>query len=197
MNLNSVRLDERIIYDIIKPGSKVLDLGCGGGGLLCLLAEGKKVKAQGIELDDKAIYKCVEKGVSVFHGDIDSGLHEYPDAVFDYVILNQSMQQVKKADFVIQEALRVGKKVIVGFPNFAYIKSRIMLFFRGEAPITKSLPYQWYDTPNYRFFSISDFKNYCVKKNINILGAHYLGKKRLIKFWPNLFALNAIFVIEK
>lgn len=197
MKPDNARPDERIIYDIIKSGSKVLDLGCGDGRLLSLLVEGKKVKAQGIELDEKAIYKCVERGLSVFHSDIDTGLPEYPEQSFDYVILNQSMQEVKKADLVIQEALRVGKNVIVGFPNFAYIRSRSMLFFRGKAPITKSLPYQWYDTPNYRFLSISDFKGYCERKNINILASHFLGKKKPVSFWPNLFALNAIFVITK
>lgn len=197
MKLENARLDERIIYDIIKPYSRVLDLGCGDGGLLYLLSEGKKIKAQGIELNEKAIYKCVERGLSVFHSDIDTGLPEYPEKSFDYVILNQSMQEVKKADLVIQEALRVGKNVIVGFPNFAYIKSRFMLFFSGKAPITKSLPYQWYDTPNFRFFSISDFRHYCEKKDIKILASYFLGKKKAIKFWPNFFALNAIFVITK
>lgn len=127
MDLNSVRLDEKIIYGIIEPNSKVLDLGCGDGELLHLLAKGKNVKGQGIELSDDAIYKCVEKEVSVFHGDIDSGLVEYPGKSFDYVILNQSMQQVKKIEYVFQEALRVGRKTIVGFPNFASIKARCML----------------------------------------------------------------------
>lgn len=197
MKPDNLRPDEKIIYDIIKPGSKALDLGCGDGRLLSLLVEGKKVKAQGIELDEQAIYKCVERGLSVFHSDIDTGLPEYPEQSFDYVILNQSMQEVKKADLVIQEALRVGKNVIVGFPNFAYIKSRAMLFFSGKAPITKSLPYQWYDTPNYRFLSISDFKGYCERKNIKILSSYFLGKKKPVHFWPNLLALNAIFVLAK
>ncbi len=197
MNFDFLPLDYRVIYQIIEPGSRVLDLGCGTGELIELLSKEKNAKVQGIELDDTAIYKCVEKGLSVFHGDIDSGLSEYPDKSFDYVILNQSMQEVKKADFVIEEALRVGKKVVVGFPNFVYIKARIMFFFRGKAPITESLPYHWYDTPNLRFLGISDFKGFCLKKNITILADYYLGKKKLVRFWPNLFALNAIFVISR
>lgn len=197
MRLDSLPLDYRVIYQIIEPGSRVLDLGCGRGELIELLNKEKNAKVQGIELDDTAIYKCVEKGLSVFHGDIDSGLSEYPDKSFDYVILNQTMQEAKKVDFVIKESLRVGKKVIVGFPNFVYIKARLMFFFRGKAPITESLPYRWYDTPNLHFLSTSDFKDFCLQKNISILEKYYLGKKGLVKFWPNLFALNAIFVIAR
>jgi methionine biosynthesis protein MetW len=197
MVLNTIRLDHRIIYGIVEPQARVLDLGCGDGELLSLLAREKNAKVQGIELSDQAIYKCVEKGLSVFHGDIDSGLSEYPDKSFDYVILNQSMQELRKADFVIEETLRVGRKVIVGFPNFAYYKGRFMLFLKGKAPITKSLPYRWYDTPNLHFLSISDFKDFCQDKNIKIIDSFYLGKDRPIKFWPNLLALNAVFVIAK
>jgi methionine biosynthesis protein MetW len=105
------------------------------------------------------------------------------------------MQEVKKVDLVIQEAMRIGSKVIVGFPNFAHIKSRLMLFFRGKSPITGSLPYLWYDTPNVRFLSITDFKDFCTRKNIRIVEAHYLGEKTIVRFLPNLFALNAIFVL--
>jgi methionine biosynthesis protein MetW len=192
-----IRLDYKVITDIIGPGSRVLDLGCGNGDLILLLSEKKNAIVQGIELDDEAIYRCVEKGLSVFQSDIDSGLTEYPDKSFDYVILNQSMQEVKKIDFVIEEALRVGKKVIIGFSNFAHIKARLMMFFKGKAPITKSLPYRWYDTPNVRFLSISDFKYYCKSKDIKILQVYNLAKSHLVRFWPNLFALNAVFVISK
>jgi methionine biosynthesis protein MetW len=115
-----IRLDHRIIYSIIKPNSRVLDLGCGEGDLLYPLVRDKQVRAQGIELSEKAIQECVKKGLSVFHDDIENSLREYPDNSFDYVILNQSMQEVKKVDCVIQEAMRIGSKVIVGFPNFAY-----------------------------------------------------------------------------
>ena len=195
MASNDIHLDYRIIYSIIEPDSRVLDLGCGEGDLLYPLVRDKHVRAQGIELDDKAIQECVKKGLSVFQDDIENSLREYPDHSFDYVILNQSMQEVKKVDLVIQEAMRIGNKVIVGFPNFAYIKSRLMLFFRGKSHITGSLPHLWFDTPNVRFLSITDFKNFCEEKNIRIVEAHYLGKKEVVHLCPNLLALNAIFVL--
>ena len=197
MAAEQIRLDHRIIYSIIEPDSRVLDLGCGEGDLLYPLVRDKHVQAQGIELDDKAIQECVKKGLSVFHDDIERSLREYPDNCFDYVILNQSMQEVRNVDFVIREALRIGNRVIVGFPNFAYIGSRAMLFFRGKAPITRSLPYLWFDTPNVRFLSIDNFKDYCAEKNIRIVESHYLGERKIVHFWPNLFALNAVFVLTK
>jgi len=197
MKPDTLRLDHSVIYDIIEQKSKVLDLGCGEGELLFSLVKGKKVKAQGIELSEEAIYRCVEKGLSVFHSDIDSGLVGYPDQSFDYVILNQSMQEVKKADYVIEEALRVGNKVIVGFSNFAYATARTRLFFKGRVPITASLPYDWYNTPNLHFLSIKDFHNFCSQKKITILATHYLGERNAVYLFPNLFALNAIFVITR
>ena len=197
MVFNTLRLDYKMIYNIIESGSSVLDLGCGSGDLLYFLAKEKNALVQGIELSEAAIYKCVEQGLSVFHSDIDSGLIEYPGRSFDYVILNQSMQEVKKVDFVIKEALRVGKKVIVGFPNFAYWPARFRLFFSGKVPVTVSLPYRWYDTPNIHFLSISDFTDFCAEKKIKILTTYYLGKKCLVKFLPNFFAVNVIFVISQ
>jgi methionine biosynthesis protein MetW len=194
---SNIRLDHRIIFEIVESGSKVLDLGCGTGDLLYLLAGEKQARVQGIELDEAAVYECVRKGLSVFQSDIESGLSEYPARMFDYVILNQSMQEVKKVDFLIGEALRVGAKAIIGFPNFAHLSSRTMLFLKGKSPVTKSLPYTWYDTPNLRFLSIEDFIEFCAKKSIKVIEAHYLEKGKEVRFWPNLRARNAIFVLTK
>jgi methionine biosynthesis protein MetW len=197
MGSPDIRPDHRIIYSIVDPGARVLDLGCGEGDLLYLLVREKHVIAQGIEKDDRSIQECVKKGLSVFHDDIESGLREYPEHSFDFVILNQSMEEIRNVDSLIQDALRIGNKVIVGFPNFAYIKARLMMFFRGRAPITESLPYSWFDTPNVRFLSITDFREFCSEKDIRIISAHYLGEKGTVRFLPNLMALNGIFVLTK
>ena len=130
--MTHISLDHQAILDFVTPSSSVLDLGCGSGDLLSLLVKEKQVKAQGIEIDDKAIFECVEKGLSVFHDDIDTGLPEYGDKSFDFVILNQSLQQVKKPAEVLRESRRVGRKVIVGIPNFTYIGARCQIFFQGQ-----------------------------------------------------------------
>jgi methionine biosynthesis protein MetW len=192
----TVPLEYRAILKWIRQGSSVLDLGCGDGALMALLARENHVKAQGIEIDDKAIYQCVAKGLSVFHEDIDHGLSDYSDHSFDYVILNQTFQEVKLPDIVLQEALRVGRKVIVGFPNFAHYQARFRMFFHGKTPVTPSLPYEWYDTPNLHFLSISDFIAYCRRRDIKIEDSTFIGKNGLIKIFPNLFALVATFLIS-
>ncbi|MDD5129895.1 MAG: methionine biosynthesis protein MetW [Candidatus Omnitrophica bacterium] len=197
MARKNIQLDHAVILDLVNPQSTVLDLGCGNGDLLYLLIKEKKARGQGIEIDDQAIYKCVAKGLNVFHGDVDSGLAEFNDKSFDYVILNQSMQQILHVDKVLSDALRVGKKVIVGFPNFAYYKSRLQIFFRGKSPVTESLPYQWYETPNLHFLSILDFKKYCRTKNITIERQVCIGEKHQIPFLRNLFAQVGIFLISK
>jgi len=197
MARKDIQLDHEVILSVIKPQSSVLDLGCGNGDLLYLLIKEKNAHVQGIEIDEQAIYKCVAKGLNVFHGDVDSGLAEFKDKSFDYVVLNQSLQQILHVDKVLIDALRVGKKVIVGFPNFAHYKSRLQMFFQGKSPVTGALPYQWYETPNLHFLSISDFKNYCHLKDINIERSVCIGQTRKIPFLPNLFAQTGIFLISK
>lgn len=187
--------DHQIISRIISQGAHVLDLGCGEGELLSLLRREKNAQVQGIELNESQMHKCVEQGLTVLQGDIESGLVDYPDQSFDYVILNQIMQEIKKADFVIQEALRVGHKVIVGFPNFAHISARFTLLWQGRTPINDALPYYWFETPNIRFLTIQDFIDYCRQKGIMIEQKYFLGKSGRIYFLPNLFALNALFVL--
>ncbi len=171
-----VKTEHKIILDWISKDASVLDLGCGDGELLALLISEKQVHAQGIELSETAIHRCVAQGLSVFQQDIDTGLSEYADNSFDYVILNQTLQQVKKPDFVLKEALRVGKKVIVGFPNFVQASARLQIFFKGRVPVTKALPYEWYDTPNLHFLGIADFKDYCKKRNIHIEDSAFIRK---------------------
>jgi methionine biosynthesis protein MetW len=191
------KVDCKTIADWITQGASVLDLGCGDGELLSYLTQTKKVHAQGIELDEHAIVQCVILGLSVYQQDIDTGLSEYADKSFDYVIVNQTLQQVKKPDFVLQEALRVGKKVIVGIPNFAYYKGRVSIFFRGRVPVTASLPYQWYDTPNLHFLSINDFHDYAKNKNITIEAAFFRSDNRKVKVLPNLLAEYGYFLLAK
>jgi len=192
-----IRIDHEVILGMVAEGASVLDLGCSEGELLSLLEKEKKVNGQGIEFSEQAIYSCVEKGLSVHHGDIDSGLSEYGDGSFDYVILNESLQQVWKPGIVLDEALRVGRKVIVGFPNFAYYPVRLQVFFGGITPVTPSLPYMWYNTPNVHFISIKDFRGYCNKREFSVLDSVFIGNDRVIRILPNLFADTAIFMISK
>ncbi len=191
------KIEEETISSWVIRGSTVLDLGCGDGELLLRLVTEKKVRAQGIELSEQAIHKCVSAGLSVFQQDIDTGLTEYGDRSFDYVILNQTLQQVKKPDFAIREALRVGGQVIVGIPNFCYITDRFQIFFRGRVPVTRSLPYQWYDTPNLNFLSIADFLDYCKKIKIRVGQSSYFAKNKTIRFLPSLFAEIGVFKLTK
>jgi methionine biosynthesis protein MetW len=180
----------------INKGSSVLDLGCGDGELLALLINEKQVHAQGIELNETAIRQCVVQGLSVFQEDIDTGLSEYADKSFDCVILNQTFQQVKKPDFVLKEALRVGRKTIVGFPNFVNSSARFQIFFKGKVPVTKSLPYEWYDTPNLHFLGIADFIEYCGKRNIRIEDSAFVTKNKKVRLFPNLRAEIGLFLLS-
>lgn len=192
-----LRSDHKIIGGLVSPGSAVLDMGCGDGDLLEYLVTSKGVRGSGVEIREEAIYNCVEKGLSVSHGDIDSGLREYPDQMFDYVIFNQTIQQVDRPVDALMEALRIGRKVIIGFPNFCDLRSRLQIFFGGHVPITPSLPYSWYDTPNRHFLSIKDFISFCDERDFNIEKQFFLSGNGQVRFLPNLFAVNAIFQISR
>jgi methionine biosynthesis protein MetW len=196
MKSDGLPLEYGVILQWIREGSSVLDLGCGNGELLDLLVSEKRVQAQGIEINEQAIYQCVARGLSVFHEDIDHGLSDYADQSFDYVILNQSFQQVKNPDIVLKEALRVAREAIVGFPNFAHYRARSQMFFKGKSPVTPSLPYEWHDTPNSHFLSISDFIEYCDKRKIKIKKAVFIGRNNRINLFPNLFALIGMFLVS-
>ena len=191
----TVKLEHKVILDWIPEGSNVLDLGCGDGDLLHLLETRKGVKGSGIEIDEQAVRKCAALGISVSQQDIESGLSDYGDNSFDFVVLNQSLQQVVQLEHVLKETLRVGKEVIVGFPNFCYYKSRVQIFFGGRTPVTPSLPNMWYDTPNLHFLSISDFVEYCVKRNIHIKRSVFIDRGKIIRLSPNLFAQTGIFLL--
>ncbi len=197
MEFTALPLVVRVIYQMVEARSRVLDLGCGKGELLQLLIREKEICGQGIEFDNEAIHQCVEKGISVLYGDIEKGLSEYPNQSFDYVLLNESLQEVRNVHFVIGESLRVARKTIVVFPNFAHYRSRLKLFFSGTAPVTASLPHRWYQTPNVRFFSILDFQRYCQEKKITILEAAYLAGRKQIRVFPNLFAEFGVFLITQ
>ncbi len=194
---DALRFDHRIIGEMVKASSVVLDVGCGTGDLLEYLVQEKGVSGSGVEISEEAIYSCVEKGLSVSHGDIDSGLREYPDKFFDYVIFNQTMQQVQKPCDAIGEALRIGKKVIVGFPNFCFVTARFQIFFAGHVPITPSLPYSWFDTPNLHFLSIKDFERFCGQQAIRIEKKLFTSGNHRVRVFPNLFAQNGIFQLSR
>lgn len=197
-----LHLNYEIITHIIEKGSKVLDLGCGNGTLLKMLLDKKNCNGVGVEINQQNVIQSIEKGLSIIQGDIDEGLKDFSDKEYDYVILNQTLQSTEKPDFVIEEMLRVGKKVVVSFPNFGYWKVRFYLFFKGRMPKSNILPFEWFDTPNIHLLTVNDFFEFCKKRNIRIQKAIYMNKAKTIRSFINKFTANflteeAIFVLYK
>ncbi len=193
------RIDYELIESLIEPGSCVLDVGCGDGELTAKLTEEKNITAKGVELDQELVIHCIRRGLSTIHRDIERGLGQYADGSFDYAILSQTLQTVKKPAKVLAELLRVARKVIVSFPNFAHWRCRSQLFFAGIAPVTKQLPFDWHNTPNTHCLSLKDFDRFCEKLGVKVEKKIPLIKNRLspVRFAPNLFAEQVIYVTSK
>jgi len=193
------RVDYKLIKSLIEPNSTVLDVGCGDGELLANLVQDKNIKGEGIELDQKLVLDCVCRRLPIIQQDIEQGLGYYGDKSFDYIILSQTVQTLGKPEKVFRELLRVGKKVIVSFPNFAHWRCRAHLFLLGKAPVTKQLPFSWSDSPNRHFLSLKDFDEFCKKLGVKVEKKIPLVKTRLspVRFASNLLAEQAIYVTSK
>ena len=189
------RPDFHVIGEIVEPGSRVLDLGCGEGELLAWLLENKRVLARGVEISPAQVRRAIARGVSVYQGDIDEGLADYPDKAFDYVILSQTLQETRSPLQVLREMLRVGRRAIISFPNFGHWSVRIAMLLNGQAPKTKLFPYNWYNSPNIHFLSINDFEDLCREQNFPIERRYFLTGARRVKAFPNLIAQTAVFLL--
>ncbi|MDY6904915.1 MAG: methionine biosynthesis protein MetW [Thermodesulfobacteriota bacterium] len=198
-----MRFDLQIIASWIDPDSTVLGLGCGEGDLLLYLKQKKQVKETGIEIVEERVARCIEKGLSVLQGDINEEVLDYPNNTFDYVILSQTLQQVYEPARLIEDMLRIGKKVIVSFPNFGHWRIRTQILLTGRTPVTRELPYEWYDTPNIRVLSTRDFKDFIkkmgfhIEKSVAISPGKNPESGKIVTVMPNLFATNGIFQLGK
>jgi methionine biosynthesis protein MetW len=199
----NIRFDLRIIASMIPEGSRILDLGCGNGELLALLTGNKKISGTGIEQDKEKAAHCISRGLSVLQGDLNDEVDDYPDCSFDYVILSQTLQQVFEPARLLYSLARIGRKVIVSFPNFSHYTIRWQLFYRGLAPKNDQLPYSWYDSPNIRVITLKDFKKfsrdvgYNIIKEIAINTDPESSEGNIITRFINIRATYGIYVIEK
>ena len=191
------RSDFAIIDGWVNEGDRVLDLGCGDGALLVSLGQSKRVRGYGIDIADDNVLACVKLGVNVIQSDLESGLAGFADHSFDTVILSQTLQQIHRVETIINEMLRVGREVIVTFPNFAYWRHRVQLGVRGTMPVSRTLPYEWYNTPNVRSFTVREFDRYCGVRGITIIDREVQSNERKITFAPNLFGQLAFYRIRQ
>jgi len=191
----------KIISNLLPPNSRVLDVGCGDGILIEALIK-KNIDARGIELGEDNVKKCILKGLSVIEGNAETELNQFPDKAFDFVVLSQTLQAFYQPENVLEQLLRIGHRVIISIPNFGYWQIRAKLLFFGKMPVTKSLPYSWYDTPNLHMCSIKDFYQFCEKKKIKIdrvIGINSEKTSSIYKInleMKNLFSEVGIFLIS-
>jgi methionine biosynthesis protein MetW len=197
------RLDLILVADMVEPGSRVLDVGCGDGSLLALLRERRNVDARGIELSREGVSECLAKGLPVIQGDADTDLRDYPDDAFDYVILSQTLQATRHPRTVLENMLRIGRRAIVSFPNFGHWRIRYEVGLRGRMPMTENLPHTWYDTPNIHFCTIRDFVALCREVDAKMERAIALNSSGQpvrvnMPWWVwNLFGEQAVFLLHR
>ena len=195
VNITIYRQDFAIIANWVKFGSKVLDLGCGDGELLQFLRGSLEVKGYGVEKDDANVLACLNNGNNVIQMDLEDGLSGFEDQSFDTVILSQTLQAMHNTEAIVLEMLRVGQEVIVTFPNFGYWRNRIQITM-GQMPVSKTLPYQWYDTPNVHLCTINDFNIFCRNHNIDILERKVITDGKQVSFMPNLLGSLAMYRLK-
>jgi len=197
----SLRSDLKIIQNWIRPNSQVVDLGCGQGELLSFLKEQKQCKTYGLEINEDSIVSCVEKGINVIEHDLNDGLKHFNDSSVDTVIMTQALQAVDRPDVLLDEMLRVGKEAIITFPNFGYWRTRWFLLRKGRMPMSKTLPYHWYDTPNIHMCTFHDFEKLCREKSLTILERtvvdNHHQESLAIRLWPNLLGEIAIYRVTR
>ncbi len=193
------RVDYELIESLIEAHSKVLDVGAGDGELLARLIEDKNITGEGIELDEELVIHCIRRGLPTIHLDVERGLSQYTDDSFDYAVLSQTLQTVNNPERVLKELLRVAKRVIVSFPNFAYWRCRLQLLFGGRAPVTRQLPFSWHSSPNIHCLSLKDFDRFCKDLGVRVEKRIPLIKSSLspVRFAPNIFAEQAVYVTSK